>query len=161
MTVLRTLVVGSLFLIALGLLGYLLVIHPEGPRLLGKRVPEPSEKAGILPPATQPPSIADPGEKSSGTEVAADAPASPPAARPSRRRLPASPPPQSQPPVAKGPSIPEERVRPPMPRAEEAAGPGVAAGMPPGADGMGTLSPEDIERIVEMRKAIQSRLGGS
>lgn len=161
MIVLRALVVGLLFLVALGLLGYLFVLHPEGPRLLAKVGPEPA-KPGATAPANPLPRPAVPEEQVNRPEPPKDLPAPEKAAALRRSQPPpASPPPRVQPSAAGRLAIPEERIQPPQMRTEEAPMAGAAAGAPARADRPGTLSPEDIERIVEKRKAIQLRLGGS
>lgn len=157
----RTVAVGMLFLVALGLLGYLFVLHPEGPRLLAKVGPEPA-KPGAAAPANPPPRPAVSEEQVTRPDSPTDLPSPDRVARPRQGQPPApSPPPRVQPPAPGRLAIPEERIRPPLMRTEESPPAGATATLPARADGMGTLSAEDIERIVEKRKAIQLRLGGS
>lgn len=149
--IVRSLLVTLLFLVALGLTGYLFLQHPEGSGILGKLIPE-FGKPRPAPPGSQPPRVPVPEEKVSPPESPVDT-----AVPEGTPRSPQRPPSVAGSGLQAGrtrvarPAAPEERIRAPLVASEEP----VAR-----ADANTTLSPEDIEGIVEKRKAIQQRLSG-
>jgi hypothetical protein len=170
--IVRTLLVGTLLLVAVALLGYLFLIHPEGPRILKSAGGSPQDRPAPTAPAAPGPEMTPGREGNGGRPLPpVDAPApeqlprsrqhqAPPAAAASRSKSPAP----GRPPIpeeqVRGSSPPNEDSPPPVRNPEPYAGAGGAVATATRAGGGGSLSHEQIERIIQIRRRIQRLLDG-
>lgn len=149
----RTALVTLLFLVGLGLSGYLFLQHPEGARLLERVAPDLARRLPRVVPPTPSEAPAPPPEVAEET-----------VARP-EPRLPTRP---LAAPLARAQDMAADGAKPAHPRTppervmveERIVSPPPSIGNSNKGDTASMLSDQDIEAIVSRRRAIQQELGG-